>query len=904
MAVSPLQPDRLTCEYIDNPLGIDTPKPRLSWTLTASIRNQRQTAYELIVSKNLKEISQGKGAVWNSGKVTTDQSLHIEYNGQALQSFTRYYWRVRVYDANGEASAWSQPAWFETAMLTLADRQAKWIGDGSKQFDRDEDFYQNDPMPLFRRTFKTNKKVASARLYICGLGYYEAYLNGQKIGNNVLDPGWTAHRKQALYVVHDITALVRSGNNVAGIMLGNGWYNPLPLRLFGRFNLRDVQQTGRPCVKAELRIVYTDGTTERIKTDEYWQTAPGPVVRNNVYLGEQYDARLEQTEWLSPEAKLTNWKNAVVTNGPDGELSVQMQPPIRVTAVVKPVRITEPKTGVYLFDLGQNFAGVARINVQGAAGTKITLRYGEDVHPDGTLNYLTTVAGQIKQIWNLKGGPGAPPTAWQEDSYILKGQGIETWAPRFTFHGFRYVEVTGLTQKPTLQLLEGLRMNSDLASNGEFSCSNAMFNQLDKTAQWTFLSNVFSVQSDCPGREKMGYGADMVVTTEAFMYHFDMANFYRKAVRDFINDQRPEGGMTEIAPNTGIDDRGLGDKSGPLGWQLAFPFLQKQLYEFYGDLRVLEESYPALVRQIAFLRSKADQNLFHWDISDHEAIDPKPEAFTASAFYYHHLQLAAEFAGLLGKKIDSTQYAKVAQTVKSAIIRKYLIPGTGRFDNGTQAAQLFALWYDFTPEKEASLNALIAELERHRWHVSTGIFSTKMFFDVMRLQKRNDLAYRVANQRDYPSWGYMLDKGATTLWETWKYPDNAPSQNHPMFGSVTEWFYRSLLGINAAEAGFRKILIKPQPTADLTWVKGSYNSVRGKIGSEWKTENGHFILTVSIPANTTAEIWLPAKNKSSITENGQLIVDTVALRFIKYENNFAVFAVGSGTYSFTSEMER
>jgi alpha-L-rhamnosidase len=903
LAASPLQPDRLTCEYAETPF-IDVARPRLNWTLRATLRNQRQTAYQVLVAESLADVTRLRGTAWDSGKVPSGESIQIEYGGTALKPFTRYYWRVRVFDANDEPSAWSQPTWFETALLAPTDWQAQWIGDGRPPFARDEDFYGDDPMPLLRRPFTANRNVASARLYVCGLGYYEAFLNGQKIGDHVLDPGWTAHRHQALYVAYDVTSQVRPGANVLGVLLGNGWYNPLPLRLFGRFNLRDVQQTGRPCLKAQLRIRYTDGSTATILTDESWQTAPGPVLRNSVYLGQHDDARREVPDWNRPEGnKAPVWKPAVRVAGPSGELSLQMQPPIRVTKVVKPVRLTQPEPRVFLFDLGQNFAGVARLRVQGPAGTRIRLRYGEDTLKGGTLNYFTTVAGQIKEIWNLKGGPGAPKTAWQEDSYTLAGRGLETWSPRFTFHGFRYVEVTGWPGTPTLDDLDGLRLSADLPTVGEFACSNDLFNRLADVVRWTFLSNVFSVQSDCPGREKMGYGADISTTCEAFLYNFDMAGFYRKTVRDFRNDQQPDGGITEIAPYTGIADRGYGGESGPLGWQLAFPYVQKQLYDFYGDRRILEENYPALTRQLQFLRSKADRNRFHWDISDHEALDPKPEAFSATAFYYHHACLAAEFAGILGKKADSTEYVRLAETIKRAAVQTYHVPRTGRFDNGTQSAQLFALWYGLSPEPTATLRGLFDEIERHGGHLSTGIFGTKMLFDVLRRTDHPDVAYRVANQRDFPGWGYMLGRGATTLWETWAYPDNAPSQNHPMFGSVSEWFYRSILGINAAAPGFARIQIKPQPTGDLTWARGSYRSVRGSIESEWRRENGRIQLTVSIPANTTAEIWVPTTAPSGVTEGAKPAGDVPGVRLLRQEPGYAVFAVGSGTYAFAADLK-
>lgn len=893
-AASPIVPIKLTCEYIVNPLGIDSKKPRFAWKLESKERNQFQTGYELIVGDNIGDIQKGVGNIWQSGKVISSQSIQLEYAGKELKPFTKYYWRVKVYDKNDEASLWSTINSFETAMLNSSEWKAKWIGDGSQFPDRDEDYYKDDRMPLFRKNFLAGKKIRSARLYVSGIGYYEAYLNGNKIGDDLLQPGFTTWRKQVLYSVYDITAMIKRGKNAAGIMLGNGWWNPLPLKLFGKFELRKHQQTGRPCVKAELHLQYNDGSSEIVNTDESWRTTPGPVIKNNVYLGEHYDARMEVKNWCNINAGQQGWKNAVVENGPDGELSAQMVQPIRITRLVKPISITEVKPDTFIVDMGQNFAGVARIIVKGQAGTRIHLRYGEDIYKDSSLNFMTTVCTQLK--WG-NGGPGSPQVAWQEDDYILNGEGLETWSPRFTFHGFRYVEITGWPGKPTINDIEGLRMNSDVTQAGNFECSSKMFNQLHDAIQWTFLSNLFSVQSDCPGREKMGYGADIVVTANSFMYNYDMSQFYAKTIRDYANDQQPDGGITEIAPYTGIADRGYGGESGPLGWQLVFPYLQKQLFEYYGDKRIIEENYEGLKKQISFLQSKAVDNLFYWDISDHEALDAKPEAFTASSFYYHHVLIAAEFAGILDKKEDSVKYSKLAGKIKEEIISHFQVGKTGRFDNATQSAQLFALWYGFTENKDSTFKILMNELTRHEGHLATGIFSTRMLFDVFRENNMNDIAYSVADQRTYPGWGHMLEHGATTLWETWAYPDNFPSQNHPMFGSVDEWFYRSLLGINAAAPGFRKIIIKPQPAGDLEWAKGSYESVYGQIKSDWKKGDGVFTLNVSIPVNTTAHIYVPAKEDETVSESGK------AVKVLRYENGYAVIETGSGNYSFQCSIQ-
>jgi len=892
-AASPLQPSSLTCEYLVNPLGIDTKVPRFSWNFTSSERNQAQSAYEIIVSDNTADIIKGIGNAWATGKIVSAVNIQLPYAGKPLQSFTRYYWKIKVYHQNGAASEWSTVNWFETAMLTAGEWKASWISDGSANPALDEDYYKPDRMPLLRKTFSAAKKVLSARLYISGIGYYEAYLNAKKISGNVLDPGFTTYRKQVLYVVHDITPLIKKGVNTAGIMLGSGWWNPLPFKFFARWDLRNYQQTGRPCVKAEIHINYTDGTKEIIATDASWQSAPGPITQNNVYIGEHYDARLEQKNWSSSNEDKLAWKNAVLTPGPEGVLTAQMQPPIRVTKIVQPVRMINYKPGVFIADMGQNFAGVAAIKVKGAAGTTIALRYGEELLDDGSLNTMTTSATQIKK-GGIPAPPGAPESLWQEDRYTLKGEGIEVWHPRFTFHGFRYVEITGWPGTPAVNDIEGLRMNTDFFQNGDFACSDTSFNKLHTAIQWTFLSNVFSVQSDCPGREKMGYGADIAVTANAYMYNYDMANFYTKTVRDYANEQQPDGGITEIAPYTGIADRGYGGESGPLGWELAFAYLQKQLYDMYGDKRIIENNYEAVKKQLTFLQSKAKDNFFYWDISDHEALDPKPEALSATAFYFQHAAMGAEFAGILGKTDDSIKYAKLAQSIKASIAAKFLVPGTGRFDNGTESAQLFALWYGLSPEKDNTLKALLQEFERHNWHVSTGIFSTKFLFDVLRENDMNEVACCIAQQKDYPGWINMLNNGASTLWEAWHAPGTVYSANHPMFGSIDEWFYRSILGINAAAPGFKKIIIKPQPAGNINWAKGSYQSVMGIIKSDWKKEGDRFSLQVSIPVNTNAIVYIPSKQNAAVSESGKPV------KMLRYEKEYAVVEIGSGEYSFVA----
>lgn len=885
----------LHCEYVITPLGVDIPQPVLGWKLESDQYNKSQSAYEIEVASSLQLINQGKADMWRSGKIKSRQSIGIVYQGRTLTSFSRYYWRVRVYDEKGLVSGWSDITWFETAMLHATDWKAHWINDGKKIPEKDEDFYKEDPMPVFKKVFTTDKQIRSARLYITGAGYYEAYLNGKKISDEALTPGWTNFDKRILYRTYDVTALVSSGKNIIGVQVGNGWYNPLPMRFWGKYNLRDALTTGRPSVIAQLRLMYVDGTISEIITDHSWQYQEGAVIKNNVYLGETYDAR-NVTQWLS-DTEMHNGKQAMVVEGPKGKLVADLQPQVRVKRIVKPVAINEVSKGVYVADMGENFAGVAQIKVNAPRGTRISLRYGEDVYNDGQLNGMTTVAGQIKKG---NGGPGAPPIAWQQDCYIAAGNDIEVWSPRFTFHVFRYVEIKGWPGVPTPDDISGLVMHADVSVSGAFECSNDLFNKIQENVLRTFKSNIFSVQSDCAGREKFGYGGDLFCTLESFCYNFDMHNFYRKVLQDFEDDQRPLGGIPETAPFVGLHDKGPGDQSGPLGWQLGYPYLVEKLYEFYGDKRVIEKHYASLQKQIAFLEKNARDFLYDEDISDHESLEEKPEALTASLFYYHHAMLMERFSRLLDKNTDTERYARLCAQIKEAILHKFY-KGDGVFDNGTQAAQIFPLWYDIinTDEKNQIRDRMKEAFEKKQNHVHTGIFATKMMFDVMRRENEQELAYTIVNQKDYPGWGHMIEKGATTIWETWKYSDNVYSQNHPMFGSVTEWFYRSILGINASEPAFRSFSIKPFIADDLNYAKGYYDSPYGRIICDWKKERNDFILKVSVPVNTTALIYLPchAQYAQHVKE---LITSNVPLKYVKREKKYLVFKAGSGTYQLRS----
>jgi len=904
---SGLRVEGLQCEYRVNPLGLNVPQPRLSWLLESSERGQRQTAYQVLAATSLDLLSRGEADLWDSGKVLSGESVHVVYGGQSLRAGQRAYWKVRAWDREDRPSAESAAAWWEMGLLMPSDWGATWITRRRNEPLSEQKMFEDDPAPLFRKEFQIGKKISRARVYVSGLGYYELRLNGQRVGDHVLDPGWTTYAKRVLYSTYDVTDQLRQGRNALGVMLGNGWFNPLPLRLWGAINPRDSLTIGEPRAIVQLVADFTDGTSQTIVTDETWKVGNGPILRNSVYLGEVYDARKEQPGWDKPGFEESRWQPAVSASGSLGPLHAQDAPPIRVTRVLQPLKLTEPKQGVYIFDLGQNFAGWVRLRMQGPAGTRVKLRYGELVYPDGTLNGMTSVCGQIKQ-----GGPGyrydgngAPKTAWQMDEYILKGGGEEVYTPRFTFHGFRYVEVTGYPGKSTLASLEGLRLNSDVPVAGSFLCSNERINRIQQMVLWTELSNLFSVESDCPHREKFGYGGDIVAAGEMAIFNFGMSRFYAKAVQDLADAVRPNGGFTETAPFVGISDEGLGDKSGPVGWGTAHPFLLWQLYQYYGDQRLLEVNYEPVKRWIALLRSRAPDGILDNGISDHESLAPKPRALTGTAFYYFNVKMFARISRALAKESETAEAEALSETIKSAFNRKFLQPGTGRYDTATQASQAFALYLGLVPpaERDRALAVLVRDIEdTHTGHLTTGIFGTRFMLHALADAGRADVGFKVVNQSTFPGWGFMLEDGATTLWEHWEFSDNTFSHNHPMFGSVSEWFYRVLAGINPAPdaVGFDKIIIRPQPVGDLKWVKATYDSVHGKVVSEWNREPGQFHLHVRVPVGVTATVILPSKQGAPVTEGGKPIEGLPGIERLTREGDAAIVAISAGDYEFGS----
>ena len=896
----------LRCENSENPLGIDTPSPRLSWKLESKIRGQRQSAYQILAAASADALTNSVGNLWDSSWVTNNETTGVAYQGQPLKSSQLVFWKVRVRDKDGRASDWSQPARWEMGLLTPSDWQAAWLNDGKSNPSKDEDFYKEDPAPLFRKPFIVSKKVASARLYISGLGYYEATLNGSRAEDSVLDPGWTAYGQRVLYHTYDVSAQIQPGTNCLGVMLGNGWYNPLPLRMWGNLNLRKNLAVGRPRFIARLQLEFTDGTQQAIVSDPTWKTTEGPIRFNSIYLGEIYDARQEITGWDSPKFDDSAWRQPAVATEPIGTLQSQSQPPIRVTKKIRPVKLTEPVPGTYIFDLGQNFSGWVNLKALAPAGTQIKLRYGELLNQDGTLNPMTSVAGQIKSKRKMAdgsevsvGGPGAPTIAWQGDTYICKSNIFQSYTPRFTFHAFRYVEVTGLPGSPALDDITGLRLNADVERVGFFACSDEQFNRIQDICDWTFLSNIFSVQSDCPHRERFGYGGDLAVTSEAFMMNYDLANFYAKVVRDWGDGARLDGELRDTAPFVGIQYCGL-------VWGMAHPLVLRQLHQYYGGRELVKEQYAAAKNWLDFHAAKTPDGILTNGLSDHESLAPvKHQPVLLTPLYAASARIVGELAMILGHQAEAEKYQRLAADIQTAYLGKFLNPTNGEIGFGTQSEQAFALYLNLVPAPQRSVvtKFLLDEIgEPHQAHLSTGIFGTKFLLDALSREGHADLAAAIVGQKTFPGWGYMLENGATTLWEHWKGSDNTFSHNHPMFGSVSQWFYQWLGGIQPAPeaVGFNRIIIRPQTPKNLDWVRCSYNSVRGLIVSHWQRQGDKLKMDITIPPNTTATVYIPAPAAARVTESGVPATQAEGVHFLRQEGAAAVFAVSAGEYHFCS----
>ena len=898
----------LRCENRKGPIGVDETHPVLDWKLIAghnSSRGKYQQAYRVQVASSRALLLNGKPDIWDSEKRSLQRNRQVYFEGRGLQSGQTYWWRVKAWDERDQPTAWSETAKWTMGLLQTGDWKGRWVRDSRPQSQADSTMYADQPAPLFRKEFAISKKIRKAILHISGLGYYEAFINGVRVGNRMLDPGQTDYSKRVLYSSYEVTDLLASKENCLGIMLGNGWYNPLPLKMWGRFNLREALYTGTPSFLLQLDMEYTDDSRESVFSDESWKVMDGPVTRNSVYLGEHIDNRKSLPGWSRVGFKDGGWRKVSPAAVPPGKMQSQFQPPVVIRDTLRPHSITPQKNDRFLVDFGRNFGGVIRLKVKGTTGTKISVRYGELVYPDGSLNVMTSTAGQIKR--KGMGGAGAPDTAYQYDQFICSGKGEEIFQPRFTYHGFRYAEISGYPGELNTTDIAGLLMHADLPDAGFFTCSDTDINSIQQICRNTFLSNVFSVQSDCPHREKFGYGGDIVGVHEAFLNNFDMQGFYAKTVLDFADAARNDGGLTETAPYVGIADAGLGNGSGPIEWGSVHPVLLYRLYQYYGDRRLLERQYPIAKNWVNFLRGKAKDNLIDTTLGDHESIDPKDIAVSGTSFYYYNVVLLSKLAEIQGLAEDAVHYSTLADQIRDSFVKGFVDTITGRVGLGTQSTQAHALYFGLVPENAipAAVHWLKSQVTfTHAEHIATGIFGTKYVPEVLSQYENSGLVYRMVTRRGFPGWMHMLENGATTLWEHWEYSDNTYSHNHPMFGVVSEWFFRWLAGIRPAEdaVGFDKIIIQPQ-FGNLSHASASYQSRQGLVSSSWKKQNGKLKLDLVIPVNTSAEIILPVPSPESITENGKSIKDAGGMVITAVDGVSIKIRAGSGSYHFEWQAE-
>ena len=902
---------RLRCEYLENPLGIDTSQPRFSWILASSERGKLQTAYHILVASTREKLEEDHGNMWDTGKVEADESINIEYDGETLKSCEKYYWKVCAWDEDDQPSQWSEISTFQMGLRQEDEWDGEWIGA--------ED--SNISAPLLRKKFKLNKEIAEAYTYVSGLGYYELYINGDKVGDQVLDPGTTDYNKRILYATYDVTDWLKTGANAVGVMLGSGWFCPSD-EVVEQSPAALRKYSDRPKLILQLNIKFSDGTKKSIVTDERWKVSIGPITENSVWNGETYNARLEKTGWNNPNYDDADWDNAIVVDAPGGVLDAQLMPPIKVTKTLDPVEMTEPRKGIYVYDFGQNLTGWPQLCVKGPAGAKVTLKTAEVTKPDMARMQDESPAGLEGTI-----DPRPNRSAKATDVYILKGDGKEVYEPRFTYHGFRYVQVEveaassdatkdatkGFPEKLRLDSLKARVVHSAVEPVGNFSCSNPLLNHIHHNIIWGQLGNLHSIPTDCPQRdERHGWMGDGHLTAEEAMYNFDMALFYTKWLNDIKDSQNEEGFLPDVVPPHW-------DWKGTPAWQVAYPLVTWYTYQYYGDKRILAEHYPNLKRWVDYFGSTATDYIVEWGRGDWcppKLTQPDDESvpITSTGYYCLSVQVLSQIARVLDKSDDAEGYSDLADKIREAFNQKFLNKETNQYGTGSQTCNAFPLYLGIVPEEhlQGVVNNLVQNIMvDHDGHLWTGILGTKALVEILTKHGQGEVMYQIATQTTFPSWGYMVEKEATTLWERWGgykfFGPEMNSLNHIMLGTVDEFFYKDLAGIKPVSPGYKRVIIKPHVLGDLESATASVETVRGLVSSKWFKDGNALTLEVTIPANTRGEVSIPKMGLEDIAieESGKtiwadgLFNDEVdGITNAAESAGYVTFEVGSGSYRF------
>jgi alpha-L-rhamnosidase len=875
------QVTHLLSEYRINPLGLDEAQPRLFWQMETTRRGARQTAYRITAADSESDLRAETALLWDSGKVISDQSTHVPYAGASLRSRQRVFWQVCVWDENDQ-SATSAPAWFEMGLLTRDDWQAQWIGSrliGGPQ--------TTSPCPFLRKPFTLQQPPQSARLYITALGLYEAYINGQKVGSDTLTPGWTDYHQRVQYQTYDVTELLSAGQNVLGVILGDGWY-------CGHVEWGGRQRYGdRPRLLAQLMVRLADGSHTVIASDGTWRTTAGPLLESDLLMGESYDARLELPGWNTPDYDDARWLPVESFDDPGIALVASASPPVRsiqeLQPIAEPREISSWPKSKWVFDLGQNMVGRARLKISGEAGTTIKLRFAEVLNPDGTI-YTA----------NLR-------SARQTDHYTLRGSGEEIYEPRFTFHGFRYVELSGFAGTPDRNMITGIVLHTDLQPTGTFTCSNPLLNQLQHNITWGQKGNFVDVPTDCPQRdERLGWTGDAQVFVRTAAFNMNIAPMFTKWQQDIADAQFESGSVPCVVPNTGIIDA----DGGP-AWADAVIICPWTLWLCYGDTRLLTRHYNSMARYVAYMVNtskdliRAHPAVDNWGgFGDWLSINAEtPKDLIGTAFLAYDASLMAQIAAVLGKDEDTARYRRLFEDVRQAFQRRF-VTADGLLAGATQTAYVLALHFDLLPEalRPAALENLIRDIEKRDLHLSTGFVGSPYLPHVLSDNDHLDFAYRLLMQQSWPSWLYAVTQGATTIWERWDgwthdkgFQDpSMNSFNHYAYGAIGAWLYAVTAGLNpdTAAPGYKHIILRPRPGANLTHAQVTYDSLYGRIVSVWSVENGVFDWRVVIPPNTSATLHIPAATNTEISG------DTDAVTLIERTAAYAQYRAAAGEYHF------
>jgi len=868
----------LKCEYLDNPVGLDETHPRFTWQMELYKPGNHQLAYELAVGTTEADVVSGKGNVWESG-IVDSSVIPVVYGGRELNPFTRYFWSVRVKDEHEQWSSWSQPHFFETGMMSQHRWKGKWITD---TYD-----FNVKPAAYFRRAFKTDKTVSSARIYIAAAGLYELSINGKRIGDHRLDPSYTRFDRRNLYVTYDVTGNLQRGENVLGVLLGNGWYNHQSTAVW---YFDKAPWRARPKFCMDLHITYSDGSKEVIATDERWTTSQSPVIFNSIYTAEHYDARKEQPGWDTPDFDAKGWKSIYTTGVPSQNIVAQALHPIRNVREYQAVSLKKIDEQTWLYDFGQNMSGVTRMKINGPQGTTIRLKHVERLDPAGRAD-MSNIDVHYR--------PTDDSDPFQTDILILSGKKEDEFMPRFNYKGFQYVEVT--SDNPLNLSKENLTayfMHSDVPPAGKINSSNNTLNKAWQASNASYLSNLFGYPTDCPQREKNGWTGDAHIAIETGLYNFDGITVYEKWLADHRDEQQPNGVLPAIIPSSGW---GYQWANGP-DWTSTIAIIPWNIYLFYGDTRLLELCYDNIKRYVDYIDEQYPSGITDWGLGDWVPVkSTTPKEYTSSAYFYIDAVILAKTAKLFGKTTDFERYSALAEKIKSAINKKFLHYETGIYGSGLQTELSVALHWNLVPEEIRNKVAdnLARRVEQDNKHIDVGLLGTKTILNALSENGYAQLAYEVASQETFPSWGWWIVNGATTFYENWPLDAGSDiSLNHIMFGEINAWYYKALGGIFPDESrpGFKNIMLKPNFVTGLSHFEASHESPYGNIVSSWQRRGKTIEYKVTVPANSTATLYLNGKN---IRENNKSLEKNPLIEIEKSDQDRQVLHLKAGSYTFS-----